>query len=67
MKGAKVAAIPKTLISKIRRIVARSLLYSVSVPDETPALATTTSGAPKRARKRPAALASAAASATSSA
>ena len=65
-KGAKVAAMPKTLVSMMRRKVSRSSSHSVSVPADTPALAMTMSGTPKRAMKSAAAACSAGASVTSS-
>ena len=56
---------PSTLVSKTARNAGRSSACSVSAPREMPALAMTTSGAPKRAMKSAAARASAAASRTS--
>jgi len=49
--GVNVATMPKTFVSKTARNADRSSGCDVNVPRDTPALATTTSGAPKRAMK----------------
>jgi len=56
--GVNVATMPKTFVSKTARNADRSSGCDVNVPRDTPALATTTSGAPKRAMKSAAARAS---------
>jgi len=64
-KAASVAARPETFTSSTRRSFATSVTSSPRVPTDTPALAITRSGAPKRARKSCAAAAIAASSTTS--
>jgi hypothetical protein len=53
MKGAKVAAMPKTLMSMMRLKTPRSSSHSVSVPAETPALAMMMSGTPNLTHENP--------------
>jgi hypothetical protein len=65
MNGWNAFTMPMTLVSRTARNAGRSSAWSVSVPRETPALATTMSGVPKRAVKSAAAAASAGASRTS--